>query len=84
MQQHFELFDILSGNVLDTFDRESDAIDALVEISREGGAGAVARFALFREINGESQLIAMQDTLTRRVAEVCGSLIALSRQTVSE
>ena len=68
MNSHFELFDTVSGNVLDIYDRESDAIEALIEIALASGSGTIARFALTREVNGESHLVAMGNDLVRRVA----------------
>ena len=72
MDTEFELFDLISGNVLDTFPRECDAIEALVEIARESGEGEVARFALTQDQDGQITLVAMKDDLVRRVAAELG------------
>jgi hypothetical protein len=67
MNSNFEIFDTVSGNVVDVYERECDAIEALVDIARERGTAEVARFALFRERDGESTLVAMKDALVLRV-----------------
>lgn len=67
MSTTFELFDVVSGNVFDDFDRESDAWDALLEIERTQGPSVVRRFALFRNVDDDSSLIAMEDELVDRV-----------------
>ena len=68
MDACFEVDDLVSGNVVDVIERERDAIDALVDFARDHGHEEVGRFALFRERNGESALVAMKDELIRRIA----------------
>ena len=75
MKPQFEVFDLVSGNVLDIYDGESDAIEALIEIASDSGVGTIARFALMREHNGESILVAMGDDLVHRVANAERNLI---------
>ena len=67
MATTFELFDVVSGNVFDDFTRESDAWDALLEIERKQGSSVVRRFALFRNFEGGSSRIAMEEELVDRV-----------------
>ena len=67
MDSSYHLFDLISGNVLDVFARESDAVDILIAMRVEHGDDAVRRFALTRETDDESTLVAMADDLLRRV-----------------
>ena len=66
MNSCFELFDLQSGNVLDVFDHEYAALDALIDMEREHGEEAVRRFALLR-CGEESSLVAMEDALVKLV-----------------
>lgn len=83
MKSHFELFDLVSGNVLDIYDRESEAIDALIELSLDSGVGTIARFALTQECNGDSQLVAMGDDLVRLVEAKERNRIPVEHSTIS-
>ena len=83
MDSTFEIFDMVSGNVVDVYDDENDAIGALADIAREDGFGEVARFALFHEQNGASTLVAMKDELVRRVAAGHQDVVEDSRIAVS-
>jgi hypothetical protein len=67
MDATYELFDLASGNVFDAYESESDALDVLVEMDLAHGHEAVRRFALLRELDGDSSLVAMEDELVRRV-----------------
>ncbi len=67
MDATYELFDLASGNVFDAYESESDALDVLIEMDLAHGHEALRRFALLRELDGDSQLIAMEDELVRRV-----------------
>jgi hypothetical protein len=69
MDKSYELIDLVSGNLFDAYDRESDALDVLIEIDLEHGPEAVRRFALLRDVDGDSSLIAMEDELVRRVQQ---------------
>jgi hypothetical protein len=79
MASCFELFDLVSGNVFDVYERESDAIDALIEFARESGADEVGRFALTHVQDDDSSVIAMRDELVRRVEAETKRLISTPR-----
>jgi hypothetical protein len=79
MASGFELFDIISGNVVDVYECESDAIAALVELARESGLREIARFALLCEQEGESTLVAMKDALVLRVEAEQRDFVAATR-----
>jgi hypothetical protein len=67
MDAYFELFDLESGNVIEDYVSERDAIDALVQVVVNHGPQAIETFALTHVSNGKSVLIAMQDELVLRV-----------------
>jgi hypothetical protein len=67
MDAYFELFDLESGNVIEDYVSERDAIDALVQVVVNHGSQAIETFALTHVTNGKSMLIAMQDELVLRV-----------------
>jgi hypothetical protein len=67
MPASYEIFDLVSGNVLDVYDCEGDALDALADIALERGTAEVGRFALFRESDSNSALVAMKDDLVQLV-----------------
>jgi hypothetical protein len=67
MDAYYELFDLDSGNVIEDYDRERDAIDALIQVVLEHGAQAIATFALTYMESGKPILIAMQEDLIERV-----------------
>ena len=79
MNASYELIDLISGNLFDAYERESDALDMLIEIDLAQGAEAVRRFALLREVDGDSGLIAMEDDLVRRVQQEKQNLICVER-----
>ena len=68
--ESFEIHDLISGNVFDVFDHESDALEALVAYAVDQGLKAVARFALLRERDGASSLVAMEDDLVELVRSI--------------
>jgi hypothetical protein len=65
----FELFDLVSGNVIEDFATEEAAIDALRAAEREHGPEAIGDIALLRFDNGHPTLIAMEGDLVERVAQ---------------
>ncbi len=67
MNASYQLFDLISGTVLDVFARESDALNLLIALRHEHGDEAIRRFALTCETGEESTLVAMEDDLVRRV-----------------
>ncbi len=80
LDAYFELFDLESGNVIEDYARESDAIDALVQVVVNHGSQAIETFALTHVVNGKPVLIAMQDELVLRVERKMEQL-ALHRRT---
>lgn len=72
METTFELFDVVTGNVFDAYERESDAWDVLIAIEQEQGSDAVRRFALLQVVDEDSQLIAMEDELVNLVRSHLG------------
>lgn len=67
MDSYYELFDLESGNVIEDYPREEDAIDALMQVIAEHGSAAIETFALTHVTNGKPILIAMQSDLVVRV-----------------
>ena len=67
MDAYYELFDLASGNMVEDYDCEQDAMEALIGIVGNHGSLAIATFALTHVENGHSKLIAMQDNLVARV-----------------
>ena len=63
MDTYYELFDVSSGNVIEDYERERDAIDALIALVNKHGTGAIETFALTRMELGHPVLIAMQKDL---------------------
>jgi hypothetical protein len=80
MDAYFELFDLASGNVIEDYVSERDAIDALVQVVVNHGSQAIETFALTHVVNGKPVLIAMQDELVLRVERKIEQL-ALHRRT---
>ena len=62
-----ELFDLESGNVIEDYEAECDAIYALIDVVSRHGSEAIETFALTRVDSGKPTLIAMQDELVQRV-----------------
>ena len=67
MRFYFEIFDLVSGNVVDIYANEREAVDALLEVARVQGVVEIERFALTHEQGSNSRLIAMQDDLVRLI-----------------
>ncbi len=67
MDPHYELFDVASGNMIEVYEREGDAIDALIDVAATHGLAAIETFALTRIDRGRPTLIAMEEQLVRRV-----------------
>jgi hypothetical protein len=61
MRIFFELFDLLSGNVVDDFEIEQAAIAAMQEARSEQGPEGTANLALLRFEDGHPTLVAMED-----------------------
>jgi hypothetical protein len=59
----YELLDSASGNVLDDFDTEREALDALRLFLREHGSEALAELALLRFEDDHPTLVAMGSEL---------------------
>lgn len=76
LDAYFELFDLASGNVIEDYARESDAIDALIQVVRNHGSQAIETFALTHVVNGKPALIAMQADLVLRVEREMRQLVS--------
>lgn len=76
MDSYFELFDLESGNVIEVYERESDAIDALVQVVVAHGIQAIETFALTYVQSGHPVLIGMQDDSMRRVEQETQRLVS--------
>lgn len=79
MDSYYELFDLASGNMVEDYDHERDAIEALMHIVAEHGSQAIATFALTAVHEGQSTLIAMQGDLVARVEQEMRELIPQRR-----
>ncbi|MGH2614101.1 MAG: hypothetical protein ACRDJC_02580 [Thermomicrobiales bacterium] len=79
MDSYYEIFDLASGNMVEDYDRERDAIEALMRVVGEHGRQAIATFALTSVQDGQSTLIAMQDDLVARVEQEMRELIPQRR-----
>jgi hypothetical protein len=69
MDSYYELFDLASGNVIEDYESENEAIDALIQVVVNHGSQAIETFALTQVISGQPRLIAMQKDLVVRVEE---------------
>ena len=69
MDVFYELFDLATGNVIDDFASEGDALEALREAEREHGPAGIGDVALLRYENGHPTLVAMEHDLVARVTE---------------
>ncbi|MBA3450044.1 MAG: hypothetical protein H0T18_02390 [Chloroflexia bacterium] len=69
MDVFFELFDLASGNVIDDFSTEEDALEALRAAQRDHGTEAIKDVALLRFDSGHPTLVAMEHDLVERVTE---------------
>lgn len=75
METTFELFDVMTGNGFDAYERESDAWDVLIAIELEQGSEAVRRFALLQNVDEDSRLIAMEDEFVNLVRTHLGKAL---------
>jgi hypothetical protein len=76
MDSYFELFDLASGNVIEDYECERDAIAALVDVVLNHGIRVIGTFALTRVQSGQPTLIAMEDDLVRLVEREMSQLAA--------
>lgn len=67
MKIFFEMFDLESGNVIEDFETEQDAMDALAATERTFGSEAIENVALLRFDDGHPTLVAMEHDLIDRV-----------------
>jgi hypothetical protein len=65
----YELFDLATGNVIDDFAAEEDALEALRTAECEHGLAAISDVALLRYKDGHPTLVAMERDLVARVSE---------------
>jgi hypothetical protein len=75
MDSHYELFDVASGNMIEVYERESDAIDALIDVAATHGMTAIETFALTRIDHGRPTLIAMEAELVLLVQREMDQLV---------
>lgn len=76
MKVFFELFDLESGNVIEDFETEQGAMDALVAAEREHGSQAIENVALLRFEDGHPTLVAMEHDLVNHVNALVNSELA--------
>ncbi len=69
MDSYYELVDLASGNMIEDYDREQDAIEALMRVVEEHGSQAISTFALAHVQGNQRRLVAMQDALILRVEQ---------------
>lgn len=67
MSEFFQLLDVSSGNVINEFDTEQEALAALGAVGHEHGLAELANLALLRFEDGHPRLVAMEDELIARV-----------------
>jgi hypothetical protein len=67
MNVFFELFDLESGNLIEDFATEEEALEALRSAERDHGPAAISDIALLRFDDGHPTLIAMEGELVERV-----------------
>lgn len=79
MDSYYELFDLESGNVIEDYPREEDAIDALIQVVADHGPESIKTFALTHVKNGTPILIAMQSDLIVHVEREKERLAPLRR-----
>jgi hypothetical protein len=72
---YYELFDLASGNVIEDYERECDAIDALIAVVSKHGPQAIETFALTHVEGGQPVLIAMEEELVLRVDQEMRRLV---------
>ena len=76
MDSYYELFDLASGNVIEDYERESDAIAALIRVVMDHGLRAIETFALTHVVCGKPTLIDMEDELVRRIDQEMRQLVS--------
>ena len=69
MTVFYELFDLATGNVIDDFATEEDALEALRAAACEHGLAAISDIALLRYEDGHPTLAAMERDLVAQVSE---------------
>ena len=79
MTEHYQLFDIESGNLFDEFDSKLEALVSLAEAAEKFGTEAISQFSLFRVSDGRPELVSMQQELVQLVAELKEASLAKSR-----
>lgn len=79
MDSYYELVDVASGNMIEDYDHERDAIEALVRVVEEHGSEAIATFALAHVQGSQRRLVAMQVDLVLRVEQEMGRLVSQRR-----
>ncbi len=79
MDAYYELFDLASGNMVENYDCEQDAMDALMRAVEEHGISAIGAFALSHVEGSHRRLVAMQDDLVSRVEGEMGRLVPHDR-----
>jgi hypothetical protein len=79
MDSYYELFDLESGNVIEDYAREHEAIEAFVQVTAEHGLRAIETYALTYVEAGKPILIARQDDLVLRVVREMDGLVAQRR-----
>jgi hypothetical protein len=72
MHSSYELVDLRSGNMIEDYDHERDAIETLVRVAEVHGIEAIATFALAHMQGSKRRLVAMQDELVSRVEQEMG------------
>jgi hypothetical protein len=80
MDSYYELVDLASGNMVEDYDDEQDAIEALVRVAKEHGSEAIATFALAHVQGSNRRLVAMQGDLVMRIEQEM-DLLAPHRRT---
>jgi hypothetical protein len=79
MDSYYELFDLASGNVIEDYVSERDAIDALIQVAANHGLRAIETFALMHVSSGKPALIAMEVELMARIEREMNQLVPQRR-----
>ena len=75
MDAYYELFDLASGNTIEVYEDEREAIDALINVVSIHGVEAITTFALTFVQAGRPTLVAMDDGLVLRVQHELRNLV---------
>jgi hypothetical protein len=67
MDAYYELIDLAPGNMVEDYDCEQDAIDALMRVLQEHGSRETGSFGLAHVQGSQRRLMAVQDDLILRV-----------------